>query len=126
MSRTSADRPASVERLSEPAALLERRLRRLSRLTWALAFVAVAVAVPASLLWMRGGRTIARVPSAWVPVVIVVGLTGVACGLVGAILGLRVTHLSERLRRSRPPQRVEMPTTTSVGDSRVTARDRVS
>jgi len=77
------------------------RIRRLRRWVMLLVAASVAIGVPATFLWGKGGYEMFGDSERTSTAVVLLGLGAGACAILAAVLSLRIVRLSDSLPRSR-------------------------
>lgn len=78
---------------------LQARIRRLRRWVLLLVVASVAIGVPATFLWGKGGYTMFGDAERASKTVVLLGLVAGVCAIAAAILALRITRLGDTLPR---------------------------
>lgn len=80
---------------------LHARMQRLRRWVMLLVATGLAIGLPATFLWGKGGYAMFGNSERTSTAVIVLGLGGGGCAILAAFLALRIVRLSDALPRGR-------------------------
>jgi purine-cytosine permease-like protein len=80
---------------------LHARIQRLRRWVMLLVATSLAIGVPATFLWGKGGYAMFGDSERTSKTVVLLGLGAGACAIVAALLALRIVRLSDSLPRGR-------------------------